>query len=855
MTDEEHLGLIALIVRELGDEGVVIGGTGSNDTRHAIHLTEKAVEAGVDAVLSVTPYYNKPNRRGILAHFSEVAEAAGDTPVVLYNIPGRTAINMPPDLLAELAQIDGIDAVKQANSDELQLIDGLAVLAGNDDIYARCLDIGGAGGICVASHVVGNEMRRMYDEPEARAEIDASLQEVYAAMFITASPAPVKAALKMLGHDTGPLRLPLVECDDDGAHARPRRARRATACSRGSPPRERQTPRPPARRRRRDRQEHDGRRVRRPDRRRRLRPALPDGRDDGHRPRPARLHATCASNVDAIEAIVITHGHEDHLGALPWVIRDLGQDKIPVVYGGQLTIAMARSKLDEHKLRDVQPRGAADRRRRRGRPVQDRAHPPDALDPGLQRRRAHDRRSAPSSSPATTSSTRRRSAARPPTWRAWPSSAATACCCCAATPRTSTARASPRASRSSARTWTACSRRCEGRIVVTCFASNIHRVQQVVARGRRRTAARSRWSAARCARTSTSAAASATSTSRRGCWCRRARSTSSPTRRSSSSRPGRQGEPLSALRRMAYRDHPQVELQVAATPSSSPRRRSPATSARSTRRSTGSTTSAARSSPPRDAPIHASGHGYAEEVKMMINLTRPKYVMPVHGDFKRMLIHGQLAQAVGVPAENIFRTENGTPLEIDAERRAPRQAGAGGHDLRRRRRHRRRRRRRAARPPHALARTASSSSSRRSPSRTARPSSPPEVLARGVPFLDGNDAFIDELREAVEDSLDRAAEQHITEIDVLESLPARRSRDVHLRPAQAPPDGAAGRRRGLDAPAAGSRPPRPAPGSPRPAIANAVRGEPRATIVPPSRKPTPGIAAPSDSSRPAIRAW
>ncbi len=221
MDDAEHLGLLAHLVRELGDECVIVGGTGSNDTRHAIHLTERAVESGVDAVLSVTPYYNKPNRRGILAHFSEVARAAQGTPVILYNIPGRTATNMPPDLLAELAQIDGIDAVKQANSDELQLIDGLAVLAGNDDIYARCLDIGGAGGICVASHVVGPEMRRMYDEPEARAEIDASLQEIYAAMFVTASPAPVKAALAMLGHDAGPLRLPLVECDDaERAHVR-----------------------------------------------------------------------------------------------------------------------------------------------------------------------------------------------------------------------------------------------------------------------------------------------------------------------------------------------------------------------------------------------------------------------------------------------------------------------------------------------------------------------------------------------------------------------------------------------------------------------------------------------------------
>jgi 4-hydroxy-tetrahydrodipicolinate synthase len=179
-----------------------------------VHLTERAVAAGVDAVLSVTPYYNKPNRRGIVAHFREVAKAAGGTPVIVYNIPSRTAINMPPDLLAELAQIDGIEACKQANSDELQLIDGLAMLAGNDDIYARCLDIGGAGGICVASHVVGGEMRRIYDEPDARAEIDASLRDVYAAMFVTASPAPVKAALAMLGHDVGGLRLPLVECDE-----------------------------------------------------------------------------------------------------------------------------------------------------------------------------------------------------------------------------------------------------------------------------------------------------------------------------------------------------------------------------------------------------------------------------------------------------------------------------------------------------------------------------------------------------------------------------------------------------------------------------------------------------------------
>jgi 4-hydroxy-tetrahydrodipicolinate synthase len=214
LTDDEQVRLVELIVQEAGADGAIVAGAGSNDTRHAISLTQRVIAAGAEAVLSVTPYYNKPNRRGIVRHFEEVARAAEGTPVLLYNIPGRTAVNMGPDLLAELAQIDGIVGVKQANSGELQLIDGMAVLAGNDDIYAACLDMGGAGGICVASHIVGPEMRRMYDEPEHRAEIDASLRDVYETLFITASPTPVKAALNLLGHDAGSLRLPMVEADE-----------------------------------------------------------------------------------------------------------------------------------------------------------------------------------------------------------------------------------------------------------------------------------------------------------------------------------------------------------------------------------------------------------------------------------------------------------------------------------------------------------------------------------------------------------------------------------------------------------------------------------------------------------------
>ncbi|MEZ0283856.1 MAG: 4-hydroxy-tetrahydrodipicolinate synthase [Thermoleophilia bacterium] len=214
MTDEEQIELVRLLVDELGSEGSMVAGAGSNDTRHAIHLTEAVIEAGAQAVLSVTPYYNKPNRRGIIRHFEEVARAASGTPVILYNIPGRTAVNMPPDLLAELAQIDGIEGVKQANSDELQPIDGLAVLAGNDDILAANLDQGGVGGICVASHIVGDEMKRLFDEPDARAEIDASLRDVYSTLFLTASPTCTKAALNLLGLDAGGCRLPMVDADE-----------------------------------------------------------------------------------------------------------------------------------------------------------------------------------------------------------------------------------------------------------------------------------------------------------------------------------------------------------------------------------------------------------------------------------------------------------------------------------------------------------------------------------------------------------------------------------------------------------------------------------------------------------------
>jgi 4-hydroxy-tetrahydrodipicolinate synthase len=218
LTDDEHVRMIELAVQEMGERVSIVAGAGSNDTRHAVHLTERCTEAGAHAILSVTPYYNKPNRRGIVRHYEEVARAT-DKPILLYNIPGRTGTNMPPDLLAELAQIEHVEGVKQANDDELQPIDGLAVYAGNDGTLARALDLGEPGGVLVASHIVGDEMRRMVDEPENRAEIDASLRDVYDTLFLTANPICTKAALNMLGMRVGGLRLPLVEASDDEAAA------------------------------------------------------------------------------------------------------------------------------------------------------------------------------------------------------------------------------------------------------------------------------------------------------------------------------------------------------------------------------------------------------------------------------------------------------------------------------------------------------------------------------------------------------------------------------------------------------------------------------------------------------------
>jgi 4-hydroxy-tetrahydrodipicolinate synthase len=223
LDDAEKLRLMEIVVDEVGDRATVVAGTGSNDTAHSVHLTSQAAGRGVDAVLIVTPYYNKPNRRGLVAHFKAVA-ASTDLPVLLYNIPARTGINLDPGLLAELARIDNVVGVKQANSDMDQARSvvedaGLALYAGDDNLLGPFAEIGGAGGVTVSSHLVGERMKELYEaaragDVERSRAIDNQLADVYRTLFIAPPPTTVKAALELLGFDPGGVRLPLVEVDE-----------------------------------------------------------------------------------------------------------------------------------------------------------------------------------------------------------------------------------------------------------------------------------------------------------------------------------------------------------------------------------------------------------------------------------------------------------------------------------------------------------------------------------------------------------------------------------------------------------------------------------------------------------------
>ncbi len=218
LDDDEHLGVIALAVAERPhDDFTIVAGVGSNDTRHATKLTARACELGADALLSVNPYYNRPSPRGVVAHFTEVSRAA-DRPIVLYNIPQRTGSDMSNELLAELAQLEHVSAVKQANNANLAMVDGLELYAGNDEVLAATLDLGGSGGILVASHLVGRALRRMVDEPSQRADITAQLTPLLTALGIAPAAVTTKAALGLLGRPVGSPRLPYIDLNTEELH-------------------------------------------------------------------------------------------------------------------------------------------------------------------------------------------------------------------------------------------------------------------------------------------------------------------------------------------------------------------------------------------------------------------------------------------------------------------------------------------------------------------------------------------------------------------------------------------------------------------------------------------------------------
>jgi 4-hydroxy-tetrahydrodipicolinate synthase len=213
MDDEEHLGVIRLAVEEMRGRCTVVAGVGSNDTRHAVQLTERATELRPDALLSVNPYYNRPSFRGLVRHYEEI-DRATDLPILLYNIPQRTGQDLPNDFIAELAQIEHIAGVKQSNPANLAKIDGLEIYAGNDDMFIDVLELGASGLVGTSTHVFGDVFRRMVDEPERRREIHASLADVYRDMGIAPAAVTNKAALNLLGFQVGGPRLPYIELMD-----------------------------------------------------------------------------------------------------------------------------------------------------------------------------------------------------------------------------------------------------------------------------------------------------------------------------------------------------------------------------------------------------------------------------------------------------------------------------------------------------------------------------------------------------------------------------------------------------------------------------------------------------------------
>ncbi|MEA2386668.1 MAG: ribonuclease, partial [Thermoleophilaceae bacterium] len=468
--------------------------------------------------------------------------------------------------------------------------------------------------------------------------------------------------------------------------------------------------------------------------------------------------------AEDIEAIVLTHGHEDHVGALPYVLREIGPDAVPPVYGGPLTIAMVRSKLDEHRIREVPlevlPAG-------------------DTIDAGpfsveaikMSHSIPDMHAMALTCELGTTLITGDYKFDQTPVDGIPADMARLAelgregvLLLCGDSTNVDRPGIAPSESSVGPQLEQVFAR-CQGRIIVTSFASNIHRVQQVVdaaaALGRKvALVGRSMRKNVNIGRQLGHIEVP------EGMLVGVREVEDFPDHKMVVISTGSQGEPLSALRRMAHGDHPNVDLREGDTVIFS------ATPIPGNERDVGQTINriyqlGADVITARDAPIHASGHGYAEEMKLMINLTKPRYVMPMHGDFRRLRLHANLAESVGIDKKCVFVGENGRPLEIDergarfGEREQSGMIFVDGVDVG---------------DPEDIAlrdrRMLSADGilivvatvSEENGSSVA----PPELIFRGVPFIDGAPELLDELRAAVDDSLDRSAKEEIREISLLQ---------------------------------------------------------------------------------------
>jgi ribonuclease J len=466
-----------------------------------------------------------------------------------------------------------------------------------------------------------------------------------------------------------------------------------------------------------------------------------------------------------IEAIVITHGHEDHLGALPWVLRELGEHcDPPPIYGGALTLAMARAKLEEHKLEEIELRELATE---------------ETVELGpFTAELVHMTHSIPDSSAVALGTELgtvlitgdykfdQTPVDGPPAdvSRLAELGREGVLLLCGDSTNVDRPGFSPSESVVGPHLEEAFAR-CEGRIVVTSFASNIHRVQQVMdaalALDRKVSlVGRSMRKNVGIGRTLGHIEVP------EGLLVGPREIDDLPDERIVIISTGSQGEPLSALRRMAYRDHRQVQLREGDTVIFS------ATPIPGNERAVNETIDrlyhiGCEVVTPRDAPVHASGHGYAEEVKLMLNLVKPRYVMPFHGDFKRLRVHAQLAEAVGIPPEDVFQGDNGLPLDIDARRAGfgeREQAGMVFVDgveigdmadvaLRDRRML-------SADGIFIVVATIAESD--------GSSVADPEVIFRGVPFMDEAGELVEEIRSTVVASLARAAREQIHEVDMLQ---------------------------------------------------------------------------------------